>query len=89
MALAPVLAPIGGGILQTTFGWRSVFFTLALAGFSGIAIIWLLLPETLATRAVEPVSFGSTLKSYRMVARDAAYLAYSGIATTSYAGLFA
>jgi len=89
MALAPVLAPIGGGILQAAFGWRSVFFTLVLAGLSGMVTIWLLLPETLALRAAEPVSFGSILKSYRVVARDAAYLAYSGLATTSYAGLFA
>ena len=28
MALAPVLAPIAGGVLQTGFGWRSVFLTL-------------------------------------------------------------
>ncbi len=89
MALAPVLAPLGGGILQTAFGWRSVFLTLVLAGLSGVAVIWLLLPETLAARAAEPVSFGSMLKSYRIVARDPGYLAYSGLATTSYAGLFA
>ncbi len=89
MALAPVLAPLGGGILQTAFGWRSVFLTLVLAGLSGVATIWLLLPETLAKRAAEPVSFGSMLKSYRFVARNAGYLAYSGLATTSYAGLFA
>ena len=28
MALAPVLAPIAGGLLQTGFGWRVVFFAL-------------------------------------------------------------
>ena len=28
MALAPVLAPVAGGVLQTAFGWRSVFVTL-------------------------------------------------------------
>lgn len=89
MALAPVLAPIGGGILQTVFGWRSVFLTLVLSGLAGVAVIWLLLPETLAARAAEPVSFRSMLKSYRVVARNAGYLAYSGLATTSYAGLFA
>ncbi len=89
MALAPVLAPIGGGILQTVFGWQSVFLTLVLAGVSGLVVIWLLLPETLILRAAEPVSFGSMLKSYRLVARNPAYLAYSGLATTSYAGLFA
>src|SRR5579872_6641662 len=32
MALAPVLAPIAGGVLQTGFGWRSIFFTLVAAG---------------------------------------------------------
>ncbi len=89
MALAPLLAPLIGGILHTVFGWRSVFATLVLIGLSGVAVIWLLLPETLTTRAAEPVSFRSMLKSYRVVARNPAYLAYSGLATTSYAGLFA
>jgi DHA1 family bicyclomycin/chloramphenicol resistance-like MFS transporter len=89
MALAPVLAPIVGGILQTAFGWRSVFATLVVAGIAGISIVWLLLPETLARRAEEPVSLASMFSSYRLVARNGAYLAYLGLATTSYAGLFA
>lgn len=89
MALAPVLAPVAGGLLHAAFGWRSVFYTLTACGLSGITIIWLLLPETLALRAAEPVSFSSMLSSYRLVARNPAYLAYMGLATTSYAGLFA
>ncbi len=89
MALAPVLAPVAGGVLHAAFGWRSVFFTLAGCGLSGITVIWLLLPETLTLRAAEPVSFSSMLASYRLVSRSPAYLAYMGLATTSYAGLFA
>jgi DHA1 family bicyclomycin/chloramphenicol resistance-like MFS transporter len=89
MALAPVLAPIAGGALQTGFGWRSVFFTLAAAAVAGAAVILLLLPETLSTRAAEPVSPSSIARSYRLVARNPAYLAYMGLATLSYAGLFA
>ncbi len=89
MALAPVLAPIAGGILQTGFGWRSIFVTLVIAGLIGSAIVWLLLPETLRERAAEPVSPSTMLASYRAVARNPAYLAYLGLATTSYAGLFA
>jgi len=89
MALAPVLAPVVGGVLQTGFGWRSIFVTLVAAGLTGAGIVWLLLPETLARRAAEPVSPASMLKSYRAVARNPAYLAYLGLATTSYAGLFA
>ena len=46
MALAPVVAPIVGGVLQTAFGWRSVFVTLVIVGVCGAAAIWLMLPET-------------------------------------------
>lgn len=89
MALAPVLAPIGGGLLQTGFGWRSVFFTLVGGGLIGAAIVWPLLPETLPARAAEPVSPASMLRSYRVVARNPAYLAYLGLASTGFGGLFA
>ena len=89
MALAPVFAPLIGGMLQTAFGWRSVFFTLVGGGLAGAAIVWPLLPETLSQRAAEPVSPATMFRSYRVVARNAAYLAYLGLATTSFAGLFA
>ncbi len=89
MALAPVLAPIAGGLLQTGFGWRAVFFALVAAGLVGAGIVWLLLPETLNTRAAEPVSIASMGRSYRLVVRNPAYLAYLGITSASYAGLFA
>jgi len=88
MALAPVLAPIAGGILQTGFGWRAVFFTLVAAGVAGAGIVWAVLPETLNIRATEPVSLSSMFRSYRVVARYPAYLAYLGITSASYAGLF-
>lgn len=89
MALAPVLAPLIGGVLQTGFGWRSVFFTLVGAGLAGAAIVWPLMPETLKQRAADPVSPATMLRSYRVVTRNPAYLAYLGLASTSFAGLFA
>jgi DHA1 family bicyclomycin/chloramphenicol resistance-like MFS transporter len=88
MALAPVLAPIAGGLIQTAFGWRVTFLALVGAGFAGGAVVWTLLPETLNTRA-EPVSLPSMLRSYRIVGRNPAYLAYLAITSASYAGLFA
>ena len=89
MALAPVLAPILGGLIQTAFGWRMTFLALVGAGFAGAAVVWALLPETLNTRAAEPVSVPSMLRSYRIVGRNRAYLAYLSITSASYAGLFA
>lgn len=89
MALAPVLAPLIGGVLQTGLGWRSVFFTLVGGGLIVAAIVSPLMPETLALRAADPVSPATMLKSYRVVARNPAYLAYLGLASTSFGGLFA
>ncbi len=88
MALAPVLAPIAGGFLQTYFGWRAVFLTLVAAGFAGVGIVWVALPETLKLRVAEPLTITSILRSYRLVAHNPAYLAYLGITAASYAGLF-
>ncbi len=89
MALAPVLAPIVGGVLQTGFGWRAVFLTLVAAGLVGVIVVWMLLPETLKARAAEPVSMTSMFRSYRVVARNSSYLAYLSITSASFAGLFA
>jgi len=89
MALGPVLAPIVGGLLQTGFGWRSVFGALLAAGLAGATLVALLLPETLAARAREPVSPVSMFRSYGVIARNPAYLAYLGLGSLSYAGLFA
>ena len=89
MALAPVLAPIAGGLVQTGFGWRATFLALVIGGLLGTVIVLLLLPETLNARAAEPVSMRTTFRSYRVVARNPSYLAYLGIASASYAGLFA
>ena len=89
MALAPVLAPIVGGVLQTGFGWRAVFLTLVAAGLAGVIVVWMLLPETLKARAAEPVSMTSMFRSYRVVARNSSYLAYLGVTSASFAGLFA
>ena len=89
MALAPVVAPIGGGVLQTAFGWRSIFIVLAVAGAAAFVVVWRSLPETLAKRAAEAASASSMMRSYRIVAGNRVYLAYLGLGSLSYAGLFA
>jgi DHA1 family bicyclomycin/chloramphenicol resistance-like MFS transporter len=89
MALAPVLAPVLGGLIQTGFGWRMTFLALVGAGCAGAAVVWALLPETLNNRSAEPVSLPSMLRSYRIIGRNQAYLAYLSITSASYAGLFA
>ena len=50
MGLAPILAPLIGGQLLVKFGWRSVFWVLAGYGAIWLAIVALLLPESLPAR---------------------------------------
>lgn len=89
MAVAPVLAPVIGGAVQSVFGWRGIFVTLGVAGVAGLAVIWLLMPETLKTRSTERLSVASIWASYRIVAGNHAYLAYLAMSSAIYAGLFA
>jgi DHA1 family bicyclomycin/chloramphenicol resistance-like MFS transporter len=89
MALAPVLSPIGGGMLQTAFGWRSIFAVLVIAAVAGLAIVWALLPETLEKGDARAASASSMLQAYRLVVSNRVFLAYLSLGTCSYAGLFA
>jgi DHA1 family bicyclomycin/chloramphenicol resistance-like MFS transporter len=89
MALAPLAAPLIGGVLQTAFGWRSNFVTLFAVGAVAAIMVWLLLPETLRRRAPETVSLVSILRSYRRFLGDRVFVIHLGIATCCMAGLFA
>jgi DHA1 family bicyclomycin/chloramphenicol resistance-like MFS transporter len=89
MALAPLVAPLIGGVLETAFGWRSNFIALLGFGGAGFAMIWFLLPETLRQRAPEPVSFASTLRAYRRFLENRSFVAHLGIVACCLSGLFA
>lgn len=49
--LAPVIAPAVGGLLVPSFGWRSVFWLLALIGLATLIGVWRLVPESLPPEA--------------------------------------
>jgi len=89
MALAPVLAPMFGGVVQYATGWRGVFMVLGLLAAAVALATYLWLPETLKVRAAERVSFASIWQSYRVVFRNRAYRAYLAMCTATYSGLLA
>jgi DHA1 family bicyclomycin/chloramphenicol resistance-like MFS transporter len=89
MALAPVVAPVIGGILQTSFGWRSSFYALFAIGLLAMLVVWRLLPETLAAPQKEPVSLSAMMRNYGAILRNRDYRIYLAIAAFSYGGLFA
>jgi DHA1 family bicyclomycin/chloramphenicol resistance-like MFS transporter len=46
MMIAQMLSPLTGGLLETAFGWRAIFFVITAASLSTAAAIALVLPET-------------------------------------------
>jgi len=89
MGVAPIVAPVIGGFTQTTFGWRFGFILIFVAGLAAIAVMWRLLPETARRTKVVGHPVVALVRSYAIVAKSGNFLAHLGIATTSYAGLFA
>ena len=88
MALAPVGAPIIGGVMQASFGWRSHFIVQCAFGLLAAFFVWRKLPETLRMRG-EPLSFGAIGRSYGIILRNRAFLAYCAMLSASFAGVFA
>ena len=56
MALAPMLGPMLGGVLDTVFGWRATFIFYAASGFILFALCWFDLGETLQDNGNKPAA---------------------------------
>ena len=62
--VAPVVAPLLGGLLFAQWGWRAVFgFLAALGAVLGLAL-YRLLPETLPRHAAQPFNVRHLLRGY-------------------------
>src|SRR6185295_15298776 len=89
MALAPVCAPMIGGVLQSAFGWRSHFILQIAFGLIAAFFVWRKLPETLRNPTPGPFSLRAIFAGYAEIMRNRAVLAYVGMLAVSFAGVFA
>ena len=88
-ALAPIVAPSLGGILQSTFGWRASFLGMAALGLCAIVLVVRLLPETMKQPPKHPMSLLSIIRGYGIFLRHRTFRIYLAIVSASYGGLFA
>jgi len=85
---APVLAPtIGGEVLRFT-SWRGVFVILAGYGLLLLAVGFFLLSETLPPERRSRTGLAGTLRGYRGLFGDRAYVGLVLVAGLTMAGLF-
>ena len=75
--LAPAVAPVIGGWLFATLGWRSIFWFLTGVGIVLIVIGWIRLPETLPETGRQPFHPVALIKGYEEVGIHARFLLLS------------
>ncbi|MFP5423823.1 MAG: multidrug effflux MFS transporter [Gammaproteobacteria bacterium] len=88
MGLAPILAPLGGGLLLSTLGWPSIFICLTLFSFICLLAVARWLPETLAKDA-PPAPLRGALGEYRRLFADLPFMGYALTGGCVIAGMFA
>ena len=87
-ALAPAIAPVIGGWLQTWLGWRAVFAFLVLASLALWIACWKFLPETLPPekrQSLHPAYLG---RAYWGVLTAPRFLLACGALSLNFSGFF-
>jgi DHA1 family bicyclomycin/chloramphenicol resistance-like MFS transporter len=89
ITVAPLTSPSIGGYLAMWFGWRSIFWTLALLATVAIVLTLWRIPETLSTDNRQALHLGRTVRNYIDLFKNpfAMGLIWSG--AFSFAGMFA
>jgi DHA1 family bicyclomycin/chloramphenicol resistance-like MFS transporter len=87
-AIAPTLAPIIGGHLQSAFGWRSIFVFMVFLGVALMAGCWKWQPETLPAERRQSLHPVYLARAYWKVLTSPVFLAACGGMAFSFAGYF-
>lgn len=87
-ALAPAIAPVIGGRLQSWFGWRSVFAFLVILTLMLWLACWRWLPETLAPERRQTLHPEYLAKTYWKVLTSPPFLFACAAVAFNFAGFF-
>lgn len=89
MGIAPIVAPLAGGWLLTTFGWQSIFHVLAAVGVACLVAMHFGLRETRDPKHVVPLNLLAVLRSYGELLVTRSFMGYALVGATASTGLFA
>jgi DHA1 family bicyclomycin/chloramphenicol resistance-like MFS transporter len=89
VAIGPGLAPMVGGAIAASLGWRAIFALLCALGIAGLLFTWRRVPETsrLGAGAAVPTDLATLARNYRRLLGSPAFLGYAlggGCATTAF-----
>src|SRR5262249_43178024 len=86
--IAPIAAPLFGGLLISVTSWRGIFVVLTLIGAVGIVAVTLILPETLAVEDRHTGGVGQTWTVTKRVSHDRALVGFALTAAFASGALF-
>jgi MFS transporter, DHA1 family, multidrug resistance protein len=89
LGLAPILGPVGGGLLLRLHGWQTIFVILGVFGLACLVAVARLLPETLPRHRRRTGGLKAAATSYVVLARDLRFLRFAFAGGFGMAGLFA
>lgn len=89
MGIAPILAPLLGSWVVTTLGWRPLFYLLAAFALSCMIALHLMLPESRPAQTDRAFHIPETLRAYRALLGDRAFMGYAITGGLAVGGLFA
>lgn len=85
MSLAPMFAPLMGGLVYTFGGWRGIFAVMVVVAVLATLLFQFLIAETLPRR--QPFNLRQSLADYRLLLTDRQCLFLSFSASLTFAGL--
>jgi DHA1 family bicyclomycin/chloramphenicol resistance-like MFS transporter len=86
--IAPAVAPLFGGLLFDTLGWRSIFWLLVAFGGGLWLVTWRWLPETLAPARAQRFAVAPLLRGYAQMVASARFLALVLASGVPFNGMF-
>ena len=87
-SIAPVVAPLVGGVVVPLGGWRGVFWLLAVLSAVTAVGVWAFIPETLQREARSSGGVLSTLADMRLVATHRPFVARVSVFVFTFGVLF-
>ncbi|MEZ8168016.1 Bcr/CflA family multidrug efflux MFS transporter [Vibrio tasmaniensis 1F-187] len=89
MTVAPLIAPMIGGYLALWFGWRSIFWVLAIFAVIVILAVIIKIPETLPVENRQPLRFKTTIRNYARLCKNSTAMGLIFSGAFSFSGMFA
>jgi len=88
-SVAPIIAPVIGGIMLTITGtWQPMFYLLAIVCVALAAVSWWAIPETLPAQRRHRGGLRDTGRAFVQLMRDRVFVGYALTVAFAYASLF-